>query len=132
MSDKFRLCSLAILLACISMAPRAKADESSKEAMVTFSAPVAVPGQVLTPGRYVFRLVNSQSDRPVVQIFTEEPRELVVGVPAIPAYRLQSSDENLITFEDRLMDNPEAVKRWFCPGQLAGVALVYPDRSAAP
>lgn len=127
MADKFRTFRLPVLLAAIAMLPLAKADESNKEAMVTFDAPVAVPGQVLMPGRYVFKLAGSQSNRPVVQIFTEEPRELVATVLTIPAYRLQPSDETMVTFEERPTGNPEAVKRWFRPGELDGVAFVYPE-----
>jgi hypothetical protein len=109
------------------MLPSARADEWNKETLVTFSTPVAVPGQVLAPGRYVFKLADSQSDRHIVQIFTEEPREIVATVLAIPAYRLTPSGDTLITFEERPTGTPEAVKRWFYPGDLSGVAFVYPE-----
>ena len=62
-----------------------------------------------------------------MQIFTEDQRDLLATVPAIPAYRLTPSDETLITFEERPSGSPEAVKRWFYPGDLAGVAFVYPE-----
>ena len=127
MTDKFRTFGLAILLAGTTLLASARADEWNKETLVTFSAPVVVPGQVLAPGRYVFKLADTQSDRHVVQIFTEEPRETVATVMAIPAYRLQPSDETLITFEERPTGTPEAVKRWFYPGDLSGVAFVYPE-----
>lgn len=127
MTDKFRMFGLALLLAGMTMLPLARADEWNKETLVTFSTPVAVPGQVLAPGRYIFKLVDTQSDRHVVQIFTEEPRQIVATVSTIPAYRLQASDENLITFEERPAGTPEAVKRWFYPGDLSGVAFVYPE-----
>jgi hypothetical protein len=127
MTDKFRTFGLALLLAGTTLLPLARADEWNKETIVTFTAPVAVPGQVLAPGRYVFKLADTQSDRHVVQIFTEEPREIVGTVMAIPAYRLQPSDETLITFEERPSGTPEAVKRWFYPGDLSGVAFVYPE-----
>ena len=126
MSDRFRTFCLAMVLAGTALLPLAKAEGWNKEAMVTFSAPVAIPGQVLAPGQYVFKLAGSQPDHPLVQIFTREPRQLVANIPVIPAYRLQASDETLITFEERSNGNPQAVKRWFCPGELAGVALVYP------
>ncbi len=127
MTYKFKMSSLAILLAGAAILPQVKADEWNKETMVTFSAPVAVPGQVLAPGRYVLKLADSQSDRHIVQIFTEEPRELVATILAIPAYRLKPSDDTLITFEERPTGSPEAVKRWFYPGDLDGVAFVYPE-----
>jgi hypothetical protein len=127
MTDKFRTFGLAILLAGTALLAPARADEWNKETLVTFSTPVAVPGTVLAPGRYVFKLADTQSDRHVVQIFTEEPREIVATVMAIPAYRLTPSGDMLITFEERPSGTPEAVKRWFYPGDLSGVAFVYPE-----
>jgi hypothetical protein len=48
------------------------------------SAPAAIPGQVLPPGRYVFKLVDPQSDRPIVQIFTEDQSALIATCSGHP------------------------------------------------
>ena len=53
----------ATLLASSSVMPSAKADEWNKKTVVTFSAPVEVPGKVLPEGTYVFKLADSQSNR---------------------------------------------------------------------
>jgi hypothetical protein len=128
MNYKFRILAVALFLAATTMLPLVKADEWNKETRVTFSDPVAVPGQVLPPGRYVFKLADKQSDRHiVVQIFTEDQSELVATIEAIPAYRLEPTGVTLMTFEEGTSGSPEAVKRWFYPGDLVGVAFVYPD-----
>jgi len=127
MSYKFKTLAVALLLAGTTMLQLAKADEWNKETTVTFSGPVAVPGQVLPPGQYVFKLADSQSDRHIVQIFTEDQRQIRATILAIPASRLRPTDDTLITFEERPVGNPEAVKRWFYPGDLTGVAFVYPE-----
>ena len=62
-----------------------------------------------------------------MQICTEDQREIVATVLAIPAYRLKPTDETMITFEGRPAGNPEAVSRWFYPGNLDGVAFLYPE-----
>ena len=126
MSYKFRTLAVA-LLAATTMLPSAKADESDKESTVTFTAPVQIPSQVLSPGTYVFKLADRQSDRHTVQIFTEDQSKLVATIEAIPAYRLEPTGVTLITFEERPTGTPEAVKRWFHSGDLTGVAFVYPD-----
>jgi len=126
MTYKLRMLAVTMALAGATMLPSAKADEWNKETTVSFKEPVAVPGQVLAPGTYVFKLANSQSDRHIVQIFTEDQREIVATVLAIPAYRLTPTDDTLITFEERSAGTPEAVKRWFYPGDLNGVGFVYP------
>jgi hypothetical protein len=127
MGYNFRTLAVAIFLAGTAMLPLVKADEWNKQTMVTFTSPVQIPGEVLSPGTYVFKLADSQSDRRIVQIFTEDQSELLATILAIPAYRLEPTGDTLITFEERPTGNPEAVKRWFYPGDLSGVGFVYPE-----
>ena len=124
---KFRTLGFAILLAGVALLPLAKADEWNKETIVTFSAPVQIPGQVLQPGQYVFKVADNQADRNIVRIFAEGHRELLATIQAIPAYRLNLTDETLMTFKERPSGSPEALSRWFYPGQVAGLAFVYPE-----
>src|SRR6266566_2569386 len=66
------------------------ADEFNKETTLEFSGPVEVPGKVLTPGKYVFKIADSDSDRNIVQIFSEDAngaQKLVATVLAISDYR---------------------------------------------
>ena len=127
MSYTLRILCLATLMAGAAMLPSAKADDRNKETIVTFNNAVQIPGQVLPPGTYVFKLADSQSDRHIVQIFTEDESDLVATISAIPAYRLNPTGDTLITFEERPSGSPEAVKRWFYSGELSGVGFVYPE-----
>ena len=124
---KFRMLGFAMLMAGAAMLPVAKADQWNKETTVMFSSPVQIPGQVLPPGSYVFKLADNQADRHVVQIFTEDQHKIVATVLAIPAYRLKPTDDTLITFQEQPAGSPEAVSRWFYPGHLDGLAFVYPE-----
>ena len=64
---------LALMGAVFS--PAAKADEWNRKTVMTFSGPVEIPGVhlkgwgVLPAGTYVFKILDSQSDRHIVQIF---------------------------------------------------------------
>src|SRR5450759_2434038 len=58
----------------LALSPAIRAQRWDKKTVVTFSAPVEIPGvgaQVLPAGTYGFRLLNSQSDRNIVQIFNK-------------------------------------------------------------
>jgi hypothetical protein len=117
------------LMGCM-IAP-AIADEWNKETKVEFSAPVEVPGKVLDAGKYVFKLADSESDRNIVQIFSEDAsgdQKLVTTVLAIPAYRTATPDDSIIKFEERSSGSPEAIQSWFYPGDNAGWEFVYPKR----
>ena len=67
---------LALMGAVFS--PGAKADEWNKKTMITFSGPVEIPGVhlkgwgVLPAGTYVFKILDSQTNRHIVQIFNKE------------------------------------------------------------
>ena len=113
-----------------TMLPQAKADEWDQKTIFTFSGPVEIPGQVLSPGTYVFKLSDSQSDRNVVQVFNKDQNHLYGTFLAIPDYRLKPRGKAIITFEERAAGSPEAVKAWFYPGENYGHEFVYPKVKA--
>jgi hypothetical protein len=106
-------------------APAARADEWNKETVLTFSAPVEIPDQVLPAGTYVFKLFDSQSGRGIVQVYTEDQTHLLATVMAVPVDRLEPADKTVVTFEERASGAPEALHTWFYPGETTGVEFVY-------
>src|SRR2546427_495135 len=98
------------------LVPRATADEWDQKTIFTFSGPVEIPGQVLQAGTYVFKLADSQSDRNIVQVFSEDEKHLYGTFLAIPDERLRPAGRPIITFDERTNGTPEAVKAWFYPG----------------
>ena len=112
------------------LAPHAKGDEWDKKTIVTFSAPVEIPGRVLPAGTYVFKLADSPSDRHIVQIYNKEENKLITDILAIPDERLKPSGKPVITFEERSGGSPEAVRAWFYPGNTVGHEFVYPHSRA--
>jgi VWFA-related protein len=72
----------------------ASAQPWNKKTTVTFSGPVEIPGvgaQVLPAGTYVFRLLDSTSDRNIVQIFNKDQSHIYATILAIPNYRLKDN-----------------------------------------
>jgi hypothetical protein len=114
--------------------PPAQADEYNKKTIFTFSGPVEIPGfhgpMVLPAGTYVFKLLDSMSDRDIVQIFNKDQTHLYATILAIPDYRLTPTDKTVLTFSERAAGSPEAVKAWFYPGDLYGQEFVYPKSRA--
>jgi hypothetical protein len=130
MNIKFNALWLSATFAFMSsMIAPAIADEWNKETKIEFSTPVQVPGKVLEAGKYVFKLADSDSDRYIVQIFSEDSsgnQKLVTTVLAIPAYRTKTPDEPIVKFEERPSGSPEAIHTWFYPGDNTGWQFVYP------
>jgi len=121
---------LCLGLLSVVFSPSAVADNWDQSTKITFNQPVEIPGQVLPAGTYYFRLMNSSSDRNIVQIFNEDRTHLYATILAIPDYRLQPSDQPVLMFEERPKDSPEAIKAWFYPGENFGHEFVY-SRSRA-
>jgi len=113
-----------------SMACLAKGDEWDQKTIFTFSAPVEIPGKVLLPGTYVFKLADSASDRNIIQVFNKNETQLYGTFLAIPDYRAKPSGKPIITFDERPTDSPEAAKAWFYPGENYGHDFVYPKPKA--
>lgn len=127
MTQRLKFASLILLAGAAGLvAPAARADEWDKLTVLTFNEPVEVPGKVLPAGTYVFKLADNQSDRTVVQVFTEDQKQLLATVMAIPDSRTEPSDNTVVTFEERPSGSPEALHAWFYPGDTDGVEFVYP------
>jgi LPXTG-motif cell wall-anchored protein len=125
-----RVCRLCLQVVCaglLSMAllPQLHADEWSKSTKFTFKDPVQIPGQVLPAGTYVFRLLNSKSDRHVVQVWDENDQHLLATVIAIPDYRIEAKGGTTLKFSER-SGSADAIKEWFYPGDNFGQEFVYP------
>jgi hypothetical protein len=124
--NRLLLTSLALIGFTTSTA---LADDWNKEMVLQFSAPVEVPGKVLQPGKYIFRLADSASNRNIVQIFSENDkghRDFVSTILTVPDYRLATPENPIVLFEERHVGDPEAIKSWFYPGVNTGWHFVYP------
>ena len=113
------------LLTALSLSPL-RADETNKRTEVTFNAPVEIPGRVLAPGTYVFKLADDQADRTMVEIYNQDEDHLIATVQAIPGYRATPTGKTEIRFEERAPNAPQAVRSWFYPGETDGLEFVYP------
>jgi hypothetical protein len=124
----------ALIGAAIS--PSVKAADWDRKTVITFSAPVEIPGVhlagwgVLPTGTYVFKILDSASDRHIVQIFSKDELTIYATILAIPNYRLKATDKTVMTFRERPVGQPEALRAWFYPGRNFGEEFVYPKTKA--
>jgi hypothetical protein len=132
---------LATTISCIALmgailTPEVQADEWNRKTVITFSAPVEIPGVhlagwgVLPAGTYIFKILDSLSDRHIVQIFNQDETVIYATILAIPNYRLQATDKTVMTFRERPAGQPEALRAWFYPGRNWGEEFVYPKAKA--
>src|SRR5688500_499086 len=128
------LCAALLSAAC---APDIQADAWNRKTVITFSGPVEIPWvhlagwSVLPAGTYVFKMLDSASNRHIVQIFNKEETTVYATILAIPNYRLKATDKTVITFRERPAGQPEALRAWFYPGRNWGEEFVYPSKEKA-
>jgi hypothetical protein len=97
----------------------------------TFSAPFELPGNKTLPaGRYTFRVLDSPSNRHIVQILNAEGTQIQATMLAIPAQRQDPPSEPEIRFMESAANMPPAVKTWWYPGRTIGHEFIYPKEQA--
>jgi LPXTG-motif cell wall-anchored protein len=128
---KTALVVLALSLLSTFFVPGVRADEWDKKTLITFSQPFEIPGgKILPAGTYTFSLLNSPSDRHIVQIFNADGTQLFATVLAINNYRFTATGKTVMTFSERPADAPDALKAWFYPNNNWGQEFVYPKHRA--
>ncbi len=110
---------------CSTFTPSTRADQWDKKTIVTFSEAVEVSGQVLQPGTYVFKLLNSSSDRHIVQVWDADETQIIATVIAVAAERSEPADDSIFEFDERPADQPVALRTWFYPSDTIGQEFTY-------
>jgi len=126
MMTSIRMIALTSLAAAVSLAPMARADEWNKRTVLTVNETIQLPTVVLQPGTYTFKLLDSQSDRHIVQIFDKDGMHLITTILAIPNYRLRPTGKSEFAFWEVPAGQPAAMRAWFYPGDNFGQEFAYP------
>jgi hypothetical protein len=118
--------ALFLITAFSISVPRAHADEWNQKTKLTFSEPVEIPGQTLPAGTYWFVLLDNNSFRDMVQIFSADWSVLYSTLVTVPEERRLASDDTVLTFAERPHSQPQAILDWFYPGETMGHHFIYP------
>jgi hypothetical protein len=124
-----RMLQLAICAAilCAALGTSARADNWDRKTVVTFNDAVQIPGQILPPGTYVFKLVDLPANRNLVQIMSEDQIFVFATVQTVSTYRWHAPDHTLFRLDESSGDSPQALRTWYYPGDNRGVDFIYSD-----
>lgn len=121
--------TIATVALVLGLGALAGADSWNDRTTFTFSKAVRIPGATLEPGKYVFRLVDSQSARHVVEVIAEDDRTMVAMAQAIPTKRLDPKGDTVLEFAPT-EQGPPVIKAWYYPGSLYGHEFVFSTEEA--
>jgi hypothetical protein len=113
----------SVVFACVVLLPLARASEIDQQTKVTFDQPVEIPGQVLPAGTYWF--VRDRNANNVVRIFSLDWKTLYSTEFTVDAERIKPVDDTTLTFAERESSKPEALLKWFYPGETIGHEFLY-------
>ena len=127
------MAALAAPLALFALGTTAlRADDHDKKTDVTITEPVQVPGGiVLAPGTYMFILSNSESNRNIVEIKSEDGKHLYAMMFTTRAARTKQTSKTVLTFYEMPAGQPQALRQWYWPGDYDGQEFLYPNSEAA-
>ena len=104
----------------------ARADAWTKRTVMTINQPMQVTDNYLEPGTYVFKLLDSQNDRHIVQIFNANEKHLIATIMAVPDYRVQVTGKSVFRMWETPAGYAPALRAWFYPGDNFGQEFPYP------
>jgi Protein of unknown function (DUF2911) len=119
--------ALAVLLLTLSLSPGVKADDWNKKTVVTFDQDVEIPGQVLPAGTYVFKLFPGNSERFIVQVWSEGESQLLATLMTVgDTYPNESGKPYFVLDMTGTNEGyPPAVVSWFFAGSNEGRDFIY-------
>jgi hypothetical protein len=106
----------------------AHADESDQATTITFNQPIQIPGQVLAAGTYLFKLVDSNSNQNIVQVFNADRTVLYATLQTIATERQEPTGHTVVTLAKQGAGQPDALLKWFYPGRETGNEFLYPTQ----
>jgi len=122
-------CGLAVALGVLATGVL-KADTYDKRTVFTFNRPISVPGVTLPAGKYMFRLVDTETSRKVVQVLDEHGKKPYAMLHTIPDIRRDESGTPEVRFMETAKGQPTAVKTWWYPNERIGYEFIYPKDQA--
>jgi hypothetical protein len=130
MRQAFSTIGLTCAVMLCATAPALLGDEYNKRTDITINNPVEVPGAVLQPGMYTFKLIDYPSDRHIVEISSTDGKTVYAVIFTAAARRVRQTGTPTMTFYEGSNGRPPAVNEWFWPGELDGQQFLYPHKQA--
>jgi hypothetical protein len=123
--------ALALLLMVgVARPSSAQGMPSDKPIYFTFSQPVALPGKTLPAGKYLFKLMNSQVNRTIVQVFNADGTQLQATFFTVAAERMDRPNDPEVRFMEGSETGPAAIRTYWYPGERRGWEFIYPRSEA--
>ncbi|MGB8065856.1 MAG: hypothetical protein WCF26_28485 [Candidatus Sulfotelmatobacter sp.] len=117
-----------LILTFVVFLPSAHAGTWNQMTRLKFNHPVEIPHATLPAGTYWFVLADSPANRDLVEIYSANWSKRYAALETVPTERTRSTSHTELTFAERPANKPEALLKWYYPGQLTGHEFIYSSR----
>jgi hypothetical protein len=112
---------LVIAALSLVLVPKSSASIFEERTLLTFNQPVEIPGQILPPGSYVFKVVdNIMQNRNLIMVTNADETNsygIFMTVPAcLDACIKTTLDKPIVKWAERPAGQPQAIAAWWYPG----------------
>ena len=128
--------TLGAIALSAALAPVARSQDTAavrRLTILTFTAPVQLPGVTLPAGKYRFEMADINNAAHTVRVLSEDGQKVHATVHTVPSTLPQrdlNDQETLIMFAERPAGMPQAARQWFYPGRSIGEEFVYSKAEA--
>jgi len=118
------------------LAPAVHAQDTAEVrrlTILTFSAPVQLPGMTLPAGKYRFEMADINNAAHTVRVLNEAGTKVLGTFSTIPTTiptRDLRDTNTLVMWAERPAGQPQAAKEWYYPQRSIGEEFVYPKAQA--
>lgn len=107
------------------MQPAHAWTDSSHRTLLTFSAPIALPGVVLAAGTYSFEIPNSAITEGLVRVTSHDGKQVYLTQYTRLVSRPNVASVPRVTFREASPGAARPVDTWFPMGEDSGRQFVY-------
>ena len=127
LNRRFVVAALALLLVCVCVTPSTQAGSVlSNVNQVTFSAPVALPGVILLPGKYVFEAGAVGMNPNIVRVTSPDYQKLYfIGLTQYVTRPANMPSNQAVALGEARIGEPSPVKAWYPIGSPMGHEFLY-------
>jgi hypothetical protein len=120
------IATLLIGAVVIGFAPASQASLPEQTVLLALDEPVAIPGMVLAPGKYLLERTTPGASPEIVIIWNAEKTRVYARLHAVAVYRETPAEEGLVTLLERGRGLPRILETLFYPGDRAELRFIYP------
>jgi hypothetical protein len=120
-----------LALAGAMCAAPASASLVNQLTKVTFDNPVEIPGKVLPPGTYEFKVIDTQADLNQVEVLSGNGMHAIAIENTIPVNPSGTNGQSEVLLQKTGKNQPEMLKEWFYGQGMDGHQFLYPNNTVS-